>query len=107
MSYKRIILLFLIVMLLAACGGTAPTAAPAAATAAPAAAAEKPAEEIIVGLITKTETNPFFVKMKEGAQAKADELGVKLLTGAGAETVTTKARSRRLRTWSTPGPRAS
>ena len=27
-------------------------------------------------LITKTDTNPFFVKMKEGAQAKADELGV-------------------------------
>lgn len=40
--------------------------------------------EIVVGLITKTETNPFFVKMKEGAQAKADELGAKLLTGAGA-----------------------
>ena len=39
----------------------------------------------VVGLITKTETNPFFVKMKEGAQAKAAELGVKLLTGAGAK----------------------
>ena len=40
-------------------------------------------EEITVGLITKTETNPFFVKMKEGAQAKADELGINLLTAAG------------------------
>ena len=30
-----------------------------------AAVGEKP----IVGLITKTDTNPFFVKMKEGAQA--------------------------------------
>jgi fructose transport system substrate-binding protein len=39
--------------------------------------------EVIVGLITKTETNPFFVKMKEGAQAKADELGATLLTAAG------------------------
>ena len=38
---------------------------------------------IKVGLITKTETNPFFVKMKEGAQQKADELGATLLTGAG------------------------
>ena len=38
----------------------------------------------IVGLITKTETNPFFVKMKEGAQAEADAKGAKLLTGAGA-----------------------
>ena len=85
MSYKHIIPLLLVVMMLAACGGAAPTAAPAAATAAPAAAAEKPAEEVIVGLITKTESNPFFVKMKEGAQAKADELGVKLMTGAGAK----------------------
>ena len=29
-----------------------------------------------VGLITKTNTNPFFVKMKEGFEAKAKELGV-------------------------------
>ena len=33
-----------------------------------------------VGLITKTETNPFFVKMREGAEAKAKELGVKLIS---------------------------
>ena len=38
----------------------------------------------IVGLITKTETNPFFVKMREGAQAKADELGLELMTAAGS-----------------------
>ncbi len=36
-----------------------------------------------IGLITKTETNPYFVKMKEGAQAAAAEHGVRLLTGAG------------------------
>ena len=41
-------------------------------------------DPVIVGLITKTETNPFFVKMREGAQAKADELGVELLTAAGS-----------------------
>ncbi|WP_026304475.1 sugar ABC transporter substrate-binding protein [Kaistia granuli] len=40
------------------------------------------AEEVI-GLITKTETNPFFVKMREGAQEKAKELGVTLITAAG------------------------
>ncbi|KKL78024.1 hypothetical protein LCGC14_2028980 [marine sediment metagenome] len=34
-------------------------------------------------LITKTDTNPFFVKMKEGAQEKADELGIELKTFAG------------------------
>jgi len=37
----------------------------------------------IVGLITKTETNPFFVKMREGAQEKAKELGIELRSAAG------------------------
>ncbi|CDP50255.1 sugar ABC transporter substrate-binding protein [Paradevosia shaoguanensis] len=37
----------------------------------------------VVGLITKTEGNPFFVKMREGAQAKATELGLDLRTFAG------------------------
>ena len=41
------------------------------------------AQDITVGLITKTETNPFFVKMREGAEAKAKELGLKLITAAG------------------------
>jgi len=36
-----------------------------------------------VGLITKTETNPFFVKMKEGAQSKASELGLDVQSFAG------------------------
>lgn len=34
-------------------------------------------------LITKTDINPFFVKMKEGATAKAAEMGVELMTFAG------------------------
>jgi fructose transport system substrate-binding protein len=37
----------------------------------------------VIGLITKTETNPFFVKMKEGAAAEARKAGAKLLTAAG------------------------
>src|SRR5258705_954196 len=41
------------------------------------------AQQPVFGLITKTETNPFFVKMKEGAQQAATRNGVKLLTGAG------------------------
>jgi fructose transport system substrate-binding protein len=36
-----------------------------------------------VCLITKTDTNPFFVKMKEGAEAKAEELGMTLKSFAG------------------------
>jgi fructose transport system substrate-binding protein len=39
--------------------------------------------QIVVGLITKTDTNPFFVKMKEGAQKAAKQYGAKLLTAAG------------------------
>jgi fructose transport system substrate-binding protein len=38
---------------------------------------------IKVGLITKTDTNPFFVKMKEGAEKAAKADGVQLMTAAG------------------------
>jgi fructose transport system substrate-binding protein len=40
-------------------------------------------DKVTVGLITKTETNPFFVKMKEGAQAQATKLGADLQSFAG------------------------
>ena len=40
-------------------------------------------DKIIVGLITKTNANPFFAKMKEGAAAKAKELGVDFRSFAG------------------------
>src|SRR5260221_263811 len=39
--------------------------------------------QVQIGLINKTETNTFFVKMREGAQAEADKLGAKLLTASG------------------------
>ncbi len=48
-----------------------------------AAGAAMAADEPVIGLITKTETNPFFVKMKEGAQAAAKAKGAKLLSAAG------------------------
>ncbi|RYF52601.1 MAG: sugar ABC transporter substrate-binding protein, partial [Comamonadaceae bacterium] len=38
------------------------------------------AAEPVIGLITKTETNPFFVKMKEGATAEAKKLGAKVVS---------------------------
>jgi fructose transport system substrate-binding protein len=95
MRTKKIILLTIFVMLLAACGGSAePTPEPVATEAPESSPTEAPAsesesepessdEEVIIGLITKTETNPFFVKMREGAQAKADELGATLMTASG------------------------
>lgn len=44
-----------------------------------------PAKAADIGacLVTKTDINPFFVKMKEGASAKAEELGIDLSTFAG------------------------
>src|ERR671936_406019 len=46
-------------------------------------AAGRPTATIQVGLITKDVTNPFFVKMKEGATASAKKLGAQLLYAAG------------------------
>ncbi|MEU4693065.1 substrate-binding domain-containing protein [Actinoplanes sp. NPDC023714] len=42
-------------------------------------------DQPVVGLITKTDTNPFFVKMKEGAEAEAEKQGVELQTFAGKQ----------------------
>jgi fructose transport system substrate-binding protein len=59
------------------------TAGAAGALAFGLAAGPAAAEDVIVGLITKTNTNPFFVKMREGAEAKAQELGAELRSFAG------------------------
>lgn len=40
-------------------------------------------DKALVGLITKTNGNPFYAKMKEGAEEKAKELGVTLQSFAG------------------------
>ncbi len=60
-------------------GGLLAAAALTALTVAPAAFAQ----DVAACLITKTDTNPFFVKMREGAEAKAKELGVSLSSYAG------------------------
>ncbi|MBN9217201.1 MAG: substrate-binding domain-containing protein [Mesorhizobium sp.] len=41
------------------------------------------ADEVIVGLVTKTEVNPFFVKMRQAAEEEAKAKGVKLIARAG------------------------
>jgi fructose transport system substrate-binding protein len=40
-------------------------------------------DKVTIGLITKTETNPFFVKMKEAAQKAAKQNNVDLITASG------------------------
>jgi fructose transport system substrate-binding protein len=42
-------------------------------------------DKVVVGLITKTESNPFFVKMKEAAQEAADANNAELVTAAGKQ----------------------
>ena len=42
-------------------------------------------EAALVGLVTKTDTNPFFVKMKEGAQEAATEGGAEVQSFAGTQ----------------------
>ena len=76
-------------LLLAACGGGSSTGSSGSGGSAAASG-----EEVIVGLITKTDTNPFFVKMKEGAQQAAEQAGV-------AAAVASPASGRRQRV---PGP---
>ncbi len=41
------------------------------------------ADQVIVGLVTKTEVNPFFVKMRQAAEAEAKTKGLKLIARAG------------------------
>jgi fructose transport system substrate-binding protein len=64
-------------------GTTSASASTAAAGAAASGAPGAAAKPIQVGLITKTETNPFFVKMREGAAKAASARGATLLTAAG------------------------
>lgn len=59
------------------------TAASAALLAGLMMAGSAQAQGVSACLITKTDTNPFFVKMKEGASAKAAEVGVELKAYAG------------------------
>src|SRR3981081_365067 len=61
----------LVALVATACGET---------RASQAASSPKP---IIVGLITKTDANPFFVKMRQGAEREAAAKGAVLMTGAG------------------------
>jgi len=65
----------------AACGSDAEPDEGATATAGDTGAA---GGDVSIGLITKTETNPFFVTMREVAADHADEQGVQLTALAGA-----------------------
>ncbi|MFF7381239.1 substrate-binding domain-containing protein [Streptomyces griseoluteus] len=67
----------------AACTGAVALALTACGSGSGAGSAKPGSGGVKVGLITKTDTNPFFVKMKEGAERSAKENGAQLLTAAG------------------------
>ncbi|MFF6877000.1 MULTISPECIES: substrate-binding domain-containing protein [unclassified Streptomyces] len=67
----------------AACTGVAALALTACGSGSGSGSGSTGSGEVKVGLITKTDTNPFFVKMKEGAEKTAKAEGVKLMTAAG------------------------
>ena len=47
------------------------------------ATAAEPSDEILIGLVTKTEVNPYFVKLRQAATAEAEKHGAKLLARFG------------------------
>src|SRR5689334_8291535 len=46
-------------------------------------AADASKDQILIGLITKTEVNPYFVKLRQAATAEAEKQGAKLLARYG------------------------
>ncbi|WP_318199328.1 sugar ABC transporter substrate-binding protein [Streptomyces sp. SCL15-4] len=67
----------------AACATVAALALTACGSGSGSGSARSGSGSVKVGLITKTDTNPFFVKMKEGAEKAAKEDGAELSTAAG------------------------
>jgi len=67
----------------AACAGVAALTLTACGSGSGSSSTSAGSGSIKVGLITKTDTNPFFVKMKEGAEKAAKADGAQLVTAAG------------------------
>jgi fructose transport system substrate-binding protein len=63
---------------LAACGGSTPSTGTGASG-----AASTEAKSVKIGLVTKTDSNPFFVKLREAAQAEAKASGSSVIALAG------------------------
>jgi len=71
-----------VLLLATACGGDSNDTTPAAGASAGGGGG---GGDTLVGLVTKTDTNPFFVKMKEGAQQAASKDGAKVQSFAGKQ----------------------
>jgi hypothetical protein len=78
---------------------------PCSASSSPAAATTK--APVTVGLITKQETNPYWVTMREVAEDTAGEHDVELLTATGRTDVDVESQVRALEPWCGAGRRGS
>ncbi len=81
-SARRAIAAVVLVLALAACEEATPPAQQAAGSEA---AADETTVVPRVALVMKTLTNPFFLKMEQGARRAADELGAELVVRTGAQ----------------------
>lgn len=71
------------VTLVALAGGLTLSTAACSSSGSPESSSSGAAQSVKVGLITKTDTNPYFVKLREAAQAEATKQGVQLIALAG------------------------
>ena len=79
MKHVRLFTLLLVVVMLVQACTAAPTAAPQATEAPKAPDATKAPAALTLGLALSTLNNPFFVDLRDGAQAAADKAGVTLI----------------------------
>ena len=82
-SARRALTPAVLLLALAACEEAAPPGQPAAGNEAAASETETVAPR--VALVMKTLTNPFFLKMEQGARRAADEFGAELVVRTGAQ----------------------
>jgi ribose transport system substrate-binding protein len=82
MQSIRIFPILIFVALLCSCDKSDnPTSVPVA----PRAATPEPKKQIVVALVLKTQTNPFFIAMEKGARRAEKEYGIKLVTRGGSQ----------------------
>lgn len=86
-NHKTIIAAFAtgaLALSLAACSASTSDPASASTSDPASSSTEVAADSVKIGLVTKTDSNPFFVKMREATQAAADKAGAELIALAGA-----------------------
>jgi len=82
MQSIRLLPILILVTLLCSCDKSNN---PAGAPVVPQGSAPVPKKQIVVALVLKTQTNPFFIAMEKGARRAEKEFGIKLITRGGSQ----------------------